>query len=124
MPIAKEIQTILENTDRTEPKEDYFEILPTLDPEEFPDEASVRVLGGEKVHKLLIENGLTKAQRCGVTRIANIVWLVKAEKNRLYHLTLGDIRGLSFGEFLQLREHFAEGKPSERSFRVLKRLCG
>ncbi len=106
--------------------EDYLKKLPTLNPNDFPDNIKVWSISasgseeGKKLHKLLDEAGLTKGQRGGVTHLLDS--FIKAGEN---DLTLGDIRALTEEELIKLRGNLSWGaKPTIESIKKVKKLLG
>ena len=121
MSLPKEIRNALEKASDVEPVDDYFYKLPTLDPDDYPNNVTLSHLGiyGSGLREVLIEAGLSKGKRAGVTHI-----LGTTTKVGKHYVTVGDIRKLSFEELLKLRRQFTYGTPTERSLRILKKLCG
>lgn len=122
MPLPKEIQKYIE-----EGRGDYLHKLPTLNPEEFPDDLTVSHLSGsgteigQRLQKILHKSGLTKGQRAGVTMILGSTSLIED-----HYLTIGEVREMSFEDLLKIRHRFKylRGAASDRSLMVLKTLCG
>lgn len=123
MPVSKEIREILEQAPKKEVYEDYIEKLPTLNPEDFPDETRLADLHGRGLRRILRQAELHKGAIGGVTRILKTTQIIGDYENRI-DVTLGDIRGLSFEQLVNLREHFWYGTPTPQSLLVLKKLCG
>ncbi len=121
MSLPKEIRNALEKSPDVEPFNDYFYKLPTLNTDDYPDNVTLFQLKMycSGLRGVLKEAGLSEGQRGGVTRI-----LRSTTKVGEYYVTVGDVRKLSFKELLKLRRQFTYDTPTERSLRILKKLCG
>lgn len=128
MPIPPEIKAILDFSSEIELKKDYIKKLPTLDPQEFPDELTIKnILQGNHyfvLQRILREAGLKDGERRGVNHMLRIAGYIDD-----YELTLGIIRELALEDLQKAREHLNEGRaysqiPSVRALVVLKKLCG
>lgn len=103
----------------------YIEIIPTLGPDVFPDEVTIRSIsqsGGEEgrvLHALLRRAGLTKGQRAAITHLLGFFSMIGENK-----ITVGDIRALTSDELMRLRKKFSWGTPSMGSVEKIKKLFG
>ncbi len=121
MPLPEILQQILDARPARKLLPDYID---KLRPVEIDSEVTLwEAVGNEDLQKMLKEQGLTKGQRAGITRIlGNYGFAVHHTENGgilSHRLTVGDIRQMTDDQISGLSDN-----PSERSLRILRALFG
>lgn len=132
MPLPVELREYLDlfipEIPQKEPEDDYISQISPFD-----------VLDGMRISTLCIDRrgelithfktaGLTKAQRAGVNRLLGEIAKLKLSEERIYDLTVGDIRNMT-DEQLRLIGHDWPGPhnsfhPGKNGVRILRALFG